>query len=62
MENLIDIHQVSEMLKVKESTIRSWVFQRKIPCVRAGRLVRFRMSEIEQWLNQNNKGQAGSRN
>ena len=62
MEDLISINEVSNKLKVKESTLRAWVFQRKIPCVRVGRLVRFRLSEIERWLTQENRKQGGNRN
>ncbi len=50
MENLLTLRQVSEILNVKESTLRSWVFQRRIPCVRIGRLVRFRVSDIDLWV------------
>lgn len=52
MEKLLTIQEISDILGIKDCTIRAWVFQRKIPCVRIGRLVRFRMSEIETWINQ----------
>ena len=50
MEKLLDVKQVSELLAVRESTLRAWVFQRKIPFIRVGRLVRFRPSVLEKWL------------
>lgn len=50
MEELLSIRDVSELLKIKESTLRAWVFQRRIPVVRLGRLVRFRLSELTKWL------------
>ena len=62
MEDLISIHEVSDKLKVKESTLRAWVFQRRIPCVRVGRLVRFRLTDLEKWLNQANRRQSGNGN
>jgi excisionase family DNA binding protein len=51
MEQLLDVQNVAELLNVKESTIRAWVFQRKIPHIRVGRLVRFEEKRIQQWLN-----------
>jgi excisionase family DNA binding protein len=49
MEQLLSIKEVSTRLKVKESTLRAWVFQKRIPFVRLGRLVRFRESDLEDW-------------
>jgi excisionase family DNA binding protein len=49
MEQLLCIKKASARLDIKESTLRAWVFQRRIPCIRLGRLVRFRESELEQW-------------
>jgi len=53
MEDILKIRDVAAKWKIKESTLRAWVFQEKIPVVRIGRLVRFRPSEIEKWLGQN---------
>lgn len=53
MEELLSIKDVSRILNVRESTLRAWVFQRKIPCVRLGRLVRFRERDLQQWINEN---------
>ena len=50
MEQLLDIKTVSAKLNIKESTLRAWVFQQRIPCVRLGRLVRFKVSELDEWL------------
>lgn len=50
MDQLLSIQEVSEKLSVKQSTLRAWVFQRKIPCVRLGRLVRFKQSDLSRWL------------
>lgn len=56
MEQLVDTKTLAGMLDVKESTIRKWVFERRIPCVRVGgRLVRFRPSEIERWISERDR-------
>lgn len=50
MERLVDINEVSALLGAKKSTIRKWIFEGKIPFLRIGRLIRFRLSTIETWL------------
>lgn len=57
MDQLLSIREVSEKLSVKESTLRAWVFQRKIPCVRLGRLVRFKRNDLSRWLESAGKKQ-----
>jgi len=49
-ENLVTYEQLSERLNVPVNTLRDWVYKRKIPFVKAGRLIRFKISEIERWL------------
>ena len=53
MKTFITINQLSELLKIKKSTVYSWVYQRKIPYIKVGRLVRFDLSEIEIWIKDN---------
>jgi excisionase family DNA binding protein len=50
MERLLSIKEVSERLSIKENTLRAWVFQRRIPTIRLGRLVRFRESDLAAWV------------
>lgn len=50
MEKLLDIKEVSDRLSIRENTLRAWVFQRRIPCIRLGRLVRFRESDLAAWV------------
>jgi excisionase family DNA binding protein len=50
MEALIDIAELGRLTGIKVATLRKYVAKRKIPFVKAGRLVRFRPSEIEGWI------------
>ena len=34
-------------------TLRQWVARRRVPHVKAGRLVRFRQQDLDNWLDQN---------
>ena len=50
MEIYITIEQVAEHLKLAENTIRRWVRNGEIPHHRINRVIRFRLSEVERWL------------
>jgi excisionase family DNA binding protein len=44
---LLDLKKASEFLGVKESWIRKKIFNKEIPVVKLGRLVRFRKQDLE---------------
>lgn len=48
MSKLYDVAQTAELLGVKESTIRKWVMQRRIPFVKLGQCLRFEETVIEK--------------
>jgi excisionase family DNA binding protein len=50
MEDLISIRQASAMLGLSRSTVRDWVWRRKIPHVRVGGAVRFRPSDLRAFI------------
>jgi excisionase family DNA binding protein len=50
MERLWGVNETAEFLGIRVSTLRDWVFRRKIPCIKVGKLVKFEPAEIEQWL------------
>ncbi|NUO09812.1 MAG: helix-turn-helix domain-containing protein [Candidatus Brocadia sp.] len=47
---IVTIQEVSEFLKVKKSTIYSWVNQKRIPSFKLNGLWRFDMDKIEEWV------------
>ena len=49
LRELLSVRTLSEMLDVKEATIRKWVLDRDIPYHKLGKLVRFKLSEIRAW-------------
>lgn len=59
MVKMLNPEQVSDMLKVKVSTIYQWTHQRFIPHVKLGRFVRFKEDEIEKWLAGNQRETLG---
>ena len=51
MEKLLTKKDVLEMLAIKESTLYSWVHQKKIPFVKLGkRTLRFKENDILEWI------------
>ena len=51
METLLDKKQVAELLKVSVKTIDLWLAQQKGPRpLRIGRLVRFKQSEVQDFI------------
>lgn len=50
MEKLLTAEEIAELLQVKVSTIRDWTHTNFIPHIKFGRLVRFKESDINEWL------------
>ena len=46
----IDIEELADYLKVKKRTAYHLVETMQIPHYRVGRLIRFKLSEIEAWM------------
>jgi len=53
-KRLLNAGEVAEMLGTKQSTIKKWVFERKIPFVKFGpgkkSLVKFDPERINKWI------------
>jgi len=50
MEIYLTIEELAVYLKLAEQTIRRWVLNREIPFHKIRKVIRFRVSEIEQWI------------
>lgn len=50
-ENWVTIDEVAEYLKVHKDTIRIWIKKKNFPAHKIGKQWRFRLSEIEAWVN-----------
>ena len=55
METYLSIEGVAKYLGVSEKAVRKWVLNREIPYCKVMKLVRFRVSEIEEWISSNGK-------
>jgi len=52
-KRLIDIGELSEYTGLSKNTIYSWVSQRRIPFVKCGRLTKFDLQRIDEWIEEN---------
>ena len=50
MEKLLTVKEAAEVLSCSEAGIRKWVYQRRLPVVRVGRLVRVRATDLEAFV------------
>jgi len=52
VEKLLDINEAASLLGVRPQTLYLWVSQKRIAYRKIGRLVRFRMSDLEEFVDQ----------
>lgn len=50
---LLTFREASDFLKVKLSWLRMAVFKKNIPYIKVGRLIRFKISDLHEWLLKN---------
>ncbi len=46
-EKLLTVPQAAERLAISPATLRKWLYLRRLSCVRVGRAVRLRESDVE---------------
>ena len=47
MEQLVTVKEAAHLLSCSEAAIRKWLYQRRLPTVKVGRLIRLRLSDLE---------------
>ena len=47
MDQLITVKEAARLLACSEAAVRKWVFQRRLPVVKVGRLTRLRQRDLE---------------
>jgi excisionase family DNA binding protein len=47
---LLDAAALARALTVSQATVRAWTSRCDIPCIRIGRLVRYRLDDVLAWL------------
>ncbi len=49
-KRFITTKELAEQLGIKMSTVYAWVNQRKISYIKIGRLVKFDVDEVKEWI------------
>ncbi len=49
-ERWVSIDEISAHLGVKKDTIYKWVARKKMPAHKMGRLLKFQIKEVDQWV------------
>ena len=50
LERWVNLEEVANYLSVSKDTIRGWIKQGKIPFYRAGKMYKFKISEIDEYV------------
>jgi excisionase family DNA binding protein len=50
MDQLLSVRQAAQLLACSEAAIRKWVYQRRVPAVKVGRLLRIRLGDLEAFI------------
>ena len=45
---LLSVKETAELLSCSEAAIRKWIYQRRLPVVKVGRLTRLRSEEVDR--------------
>jgi excisionase family DNA binding protein len=48
--SLLTVDETADLLRVKRSTLYTWVHRRQVPFQKVGSLLRFRKDDLAAWL------------
>jgi len=50
VENWVSMSKITEYLDVSRETILQWITSRQMPAHKVGRLWKFKISEVDEWI------------
>jgi len=53
LERWLSVNEIGEHLGVSKETIYRWLERKKIPAKRIGKLWKFKVSEVDRWIENN---------
>ena len=62
MEQLVTVKEAAHLLSCSEAAVRKWVYQRRIPVVKVGRVTRLRLVDLEALVAKGLREPLGSAN
>jgi len=60
-ERWVSVEDVATHLGVAKDSIYRWIEERGLPAHRVGRLLRFKLSEIDEWVHRGSQSEADPR-
>lgn len=60
-ERWVGVEDVAAHLRVAKDSVYRWIEEKGLPAHRIGRLFRFKLSEIDEWVRQDSQRKDGSR-
>jgi len=51
--NLLNVNQAAKELRISIHTLRSWIYQKRLPYVKLGRRCLFKQEDLEVFVNKN---------
>jgi len=52
-ERWLSVDEIAEHLGVKRDTVYKWITRKSLPAHKAGRLWKFKVSEVDEWVRGN---------
>ena len=49
-ENWVSMKDITKYLDVSRETVLQWISNRKMPASKVGRLWKFKISEVDEWI------------
>lgn len=49
-ESWVNLEDVASHLSVSKDTVRNWIKEGRLPAYKAGKMYKFKLSEVDQWL------------
>ena len=61
-EPWVSLEEISQHLGVSQDTVHRWIRNRKMPAHQIGRLWKFKVSEVDEWVRSGGQNDADTRN
>ena len=61
LQRWYSLEEIANYLGVSKDTIHRWIRNKGMPAHKIGRLWKFKLSEVDQWVTDSNDSESGSR-
>ncbi|MFC1652830.1 helix-turn-helix domain-containing protein [Planctomycetota bacterium] len=56
MDRWLSVDEIAEYLGIKRDTVYKWISQDRMPAHKVGRLWKFKVAEVDQWVRDGKAG------